>query len=152
MEDRMDNYNNGPIPPWQNNDSGFPPYYTPPTRHPGSSFATASMVLGILAILSAFTGTVFPPLVCGGLAIILGLLSKGNDKAMLPNAKVGILTAILGLVINILIVASAFLLLFTNADMQNDFRRQLNQYYEYFYGESFDDAWDEIEDMYGGYR
>ena len=113
----MDNYNNGQIPPWQNNNSGIPPYYTPPTRHPGSSFATASMVLGILAILSAFTGTVFPPVIFGCLSIILALLSKGNDRAMLPNAKVGVLTGILGLIVNILIVASSFLLLFTNPNI-----------------------------------
>ena len=161
----MDNYNNGQIPPWQNNNSGIPPYYTPPTRHPGSSFATASMVLGILAILSAFTGTVFPPVIFGCLSIILALLSKGNDRAMLPNAKVGVLTGILGLIVNILIVASSFLLLFTatgrvsslprtacritNPNMQKEFHDQLNQYYEYFYGESFDEAWDEIQDIYG---
>ncbi len=148
----MDNYNNGQIPPWQNNNSGIPPYYTPPTRHPGSSFATASMVLGILAILSAFTGTVFPPVIFGCLSIILALLSKGNDRAMLPNAKVGVLTAILGLIVNVLIVASSFLLLFTNPNMQEEFHDQLNQYYEYFYGESFDDAWDEIQGIYGESR
>ena len=150
VEKEMDNYNNGPIPPWQNGNSGVPPYYAPPTRHPGSAFATASLVLGIIAILSAFTGTVFPPLVCGGLSIILALLSKGNDRAMLPNAKVGVLTGILGLTINVLVVASAFLLLFTEPGLKEDFHRQLNQYYEYFYGESFDDAWEEMEDIYGG--
>ena len=150
VEKEMDNYNNGPIPPWQNGNSGVPPYYAPPTRHPGSAFATASLVLGIIAILSAFTGTVFPPLVCGGLSIILALLSKGNDRVMLPNAKVGVLTGILGLILNVLVVASAFLLLFTEPELKEDFHRQLNQYYEYFYGESFDDAWDEIEDIYGG--
>ncbi len=150
VEKEMDNYNNGPIPPWQNGNSGVPPYYAPPTRHPGSAFATASLVLGIIAILSAFTGTVFPPLVCGGLSIILALLSKGNDRAMLPNAKVGVLTGILGLIINVLVVASAFLLLFTEPGLKEDFHRQLNQYYEYFYGESFDDAWEEMEDIYGG--
>ena len=150
VEKEMDNYNNGPIPPWQNGNSGVPPYYAPPTRHPGSAFATASLVLGIISILSAFTGTVFPPLVCGGLSIILALLSKGNDRAMLPNAKVGVLTGILGLIINVLVVASAFLLLFTEPGLKEDFHRQLNQYYEYFYGESFDDAWEEMEDIYGG--
>ena len=150
VEKEMDNYNNGPIPPWQNGNSGVPPYYAPPTRHPGSAFATASLVLGIIAILSAFTGTVFPPLVCGGLSIILALLSKGNDRAMLPNAKVGVLTGILGLIINVLVVASAFLLLFTEPGLKEDFHRQLNQYYEYLYGESFDDAWEEMEDIYGG--
>ena len=69
---------------------------------------------------------------------------------MLPNAKVGVLTGILGLILNVLVVAGAFLLLFTEPELKEDFHRQLNQYYEYFYGESFDDAWDEIEDIYGG--
>ena len=124
----MDNYNNGPIPPYQNNNSGYPPYYTPPTRHPGSSFATASMILGIIAIISAFFGTVYPPIICGGLAVILGLLSKGNDKAMLPNAKVGVLTAILGIVVNVLVVGSGIIMLVTNPSYKEDFHRQLNQY------------------------
>ena len=142
----MDNYNNGPIPPYQNNNSGYPPYYTPPTRHPGSSFATASMILGIIAIISAFFGTVYPPIICGGLAVILGLLSKGNDKAMLPNANVGVLTAILGIVVNVLVVGSVIIMLFTNPSYKEDFHRQLNQYSEYFYGESFDDMWNQIEE------
>ena len=35
---------------------------------------------------------------------------------MLPNAKVGVLTGILGLILNVLVVASAFLLLFTEPE------------------------------------
>ena len=116
----MDSYNNGPVPPYQNNGSGYPPYYTPPTRHPGSSFATASMVLGIIAVISAFFATVYPPIICGGLSIILSLLSKGNDKAMLPNAKVGLLTGILGMVVNVVVVGSFFVMLFTNPSYKKD--------------------------------
>lgn len=141
----MDNYNNGPIPPYQNNNTGYPPYYTPPTRHPGSGFATAALVLGLLSILTAFVGTVYPPIVFAGLAIILGLLSKGNDKVMLPNAKVGVVTAVLGLVVNVLVVASALVMIFTDPATNKRFHDQLNQYYEAFYGESFDDAWNEIQ-------
>ena len=84
--------------------------------------------------------------ICGGLAVILGLLSKGNDKAMLPNAKVGVLTAILGIVVNVLVVGSVIIMLFTNPSYKEDFHRQLNQYSEYFYGESFDDMWNQIEE------
>lgn len=62
----MDSYNNGPVPPYQNNGSGYPPYYTPPTRHPGSSFATASMVLGIIAVISAFLQRCIRRLSAGG--------------------------------------------------------------------------------------
>lgn len=104
------------------------------------------MILGIIAVISAFFGTVYPPIICGGLAVILGLLSKGNDKAMLPNAKVGVLTAILGMVINVLVVGSVIIMLFTNPSYKEDFHRQLNQYSEYFYGESFDDMWNQIEE------
>lgn len=141
----MNSYNNGPVPPYQNNGSGYPPYYTPPTRHPGSGFATASMVLGILAVISAFFLPTYPPIICGGLSIILGLLSKGNDKAMLPNAKVGLLTGILGMVINVLIVGSIVVMIFTNPAYKQSFHDQLNQYSEYLYGESFDDMWDQIQ-------
>ena len=145
----MDSYNNGPVPPYQNNGSGCPPYYTPPTRHPGSSFATASMVLGIIAVISAFFATVYPPIICGGLSIILSLLSKGNDKAMLPNAKVGLLTGILGMVVNVVVVGSFFVMLFTNPSYKQEFHDQLNQYSEYFYGESFDDMWEQIQEDAG---
>lgn len=140
----MDNYNNEPVPPYPNNNSGYPPYYTRPARHPGSSFATASMVLGILAIVTAFLGTVYPPLVFGGLAVILGLLSKGNDKAMLPNARVGVLTAVLGIVINIIVVSVSFYVIFATPNGRQEFHDQLNQYSEYLYGESFDEMWDEL--------
>lgn len=143
----MDNYQfNNDVPPYPNNNSGYPPYYTPPTKHPGSGFATAAMVMGILSILTAFTGTVYPPIILGGLSIILALLSKGNDSVMLPNAKVGILTAIIGLVVNVLIVVTSFLLVFNSPTMREEFHQELNQYYEYFYGESFDDAWNSIQE------
>ena len=93
----------------------------------------------------------YPPIVCGGLSIILSLLSKGNDKAMLPNAKVGLLTGILGMVVNVVVVGSFFVMLYTNPSYKEAFHDQLNQYSEYFYGESFDDMWDQIEKD-AGYR
>ena len=110
---------------------------------------TASMVLGIIAVISAFFATVYPPIICGGLSIILSLLSKGNDKAMLPNAKVGLLTGILGMVVNVVVVGSFFVMLFTNPSYKQEFHDQLNQYSEYFYGESFDDMWEQIQEDAG---
>lgn len=144
----MDNYNNGPIPPYQNNGggSGYPPYYTPPVRHPGSGFATAALICGILAILSSFVIPVWVPAVFGGLSIILALLSKGSDKGMLPNAKVGVLTAGLGIALSILITVSSVVMIYTNPKMKEEFHNSLNQTYQYMYGESFDDALKQIED------
>lgn len=145
----MDNYNSGPVPPFSNNNSGYPPYYTPPTRHPGSGFAAASLVMGILSVLTAFLGTVFPPIVTAALAVLFALLSKGNDRVLLPNAKVGIVTAIGGFVVNILVVGSVIVLLFTNPDMKESFHDQLNRTYESLYGESFDDALDQLREGTG---
>lgn len=146
----MNNYNNGPVPPFPNNQPGVPPYYIPPTRHPGSGFATASLVLGIIAILTAFVGTVYPPVICAGLSVLLALLSRGGDRVLLPNARVGVITAVLGLVVNIVVVISAFLLIFTNPEANRQFHDQLNRYYEQFYGESFDDAIEEIREGFTG--
>ena len=47
---------------------------------------------------------------------------------MLPNAKVGVLTAILGIVVNVLVVGSGIIMLVTNPSYKEDFHRQLNQY------------------------
>lgn len=129
-----------------NNPNGQQPYYTPPVRHPGSGFATAALILGLLSIMTAIMGTVYPPLLCGGLAIILAILSKGKDRAMLTNAKVGMTTGIVGLIVNVAVVVSTLLLFFNNPQFQEEVHTQLNQYYEALYGESFDDAWSEIQD------
>ena len=139
----MDNYNN-PLQPYQNGNPGYPPPYPPPAKHPGSGFATAALVLGVLSIPFAFIGTVYFPIIFSGLALLLGLLSRGSDRTLLPNAKVGLLTALLGFVINILVVASTLILLFTNPEANQAFHDQMNVYYERLYGESFDDALEEI--------
>ena len=119
--------------------------FTPPVRHPGSSFATAALVLGLLSIMTAVMGTVYPPLAFGCLAIILALLSKGNDRAYLSNAKIGMVSGISGLIINVIVVVSSFLMIYHNPQIQEEFHSTLNQYYEALYGESFDDAWEEIQ-------
>lgn len=116
----------------------------PPVKHPGSSFATAALILGLLSVMTAFMGTVYPPLVFGGLAIILAILSRGCDPKYLTNAKIGLISGITGLIANVAVIASAFLLIYTNPQIQEEFHTTLNQYYEAVYGESFDDALEEI--------
>lgn len=40
-------------------------------------------------------------------------------------------------------------MLFTNPSYKQEFHDQLNQYSEYFYGESFDDMWEQIQEDAG---
>ena len=50
------------------------------------SFATAGFVLGLIAALTPYF--VFTSLICGPLAIIFGLLSKGGEMTMDTKGKV----------------------------------------------------------------
>ena len=70
------------------------------------SFATAGFVLGLIAALTPYF--VFTSLICGPLAIIFGLLSKGGEMTMDTKVKVAVILGIIGLVLTVLIMLVAF--------------------------------------------
>ncbi len=70
------------------------------------SFATAGFVLGLIAALTPYF--VFTSLICGPLAIIFGLLSKGGEMTMDTKGKVAVSLGIIGLVLTVLIMLVAF--------------------------------------------
>ena len=70
------------------------------------SFATAGFVLGLIAALTPYF--VFTSLICGPLAIIFGLLSKGGEMTMDTKGKVAVILRIIGLVLPVLIMLVAF--------------------------------------------
>ena len=70
------------------------------------SFATAGFVLGLIAALTPYF--VFKSLICGPLAIIFGLLSKGGEMTMDTKGKVAVILGIIGLVLTVLIMLVAF--------------------------------------------
>ena len=70
------------------------------------SFATAGFVLGLIAALTPYF--VFASLICGPLAIIFGLLSKGGEMTMDTKGKVAVILGIIGLVLTVLIMLVAF--------------------------------------------
>ena len=69
------------------------------------SFATAGFVLGLIAALTPYF--VFTSLICGPLAIIFGLLSKGGEMTMDTKGKVAVILGIIGLVLTVLIMLVA---------------------------------------------
>lgn len=128
-----------------NNPQGNYPYYDRsayqrPIAEPGSSFATASMIMGIISIIASFTFTVYPAFVLGSIAIVLALLSKGRRPKLLSKATAGVICATCGLVINTVIVVACMVLLFTDPDV----KAQVNKTFEKQYGVTFDEMWDEI--------
>ena len=133
-----------------NNPQGNYPYYDRsayqrPIAEPGSSFATASMILGIISIVLSFTFTVYPAFVMGSIAIVLALLSKGRRPKLLSKATAGVICATCGLVINTVIVAVCMVLLFTDPDV----RAEVNKTFEKQYGMTFDEMWDELMEENG---
>lgn len=68
--------------------------YRPPQiyQHPGTTFATISMILGLGSIFTLLT--FYLPIILGSLSIIFAILSTSAGQKALATAKVGICTAI----------------------------------------------------------
>lgn len=121
----------------------YPP--PPPPAKPANSFAIASTVCGITAVLSI--ATVYLPLIFGSLAIIFALLSKGYDKAMHTLAKSGIVTSIVAMLLTSMLLVFSFSMLAYNKEFQQEF----NSMYEDIYGESLEDQLNELLKEYEAY-
>lgn len=106
-------------------------------------FATASLILGILALLSVTT--MILPIPLGALSILFAILSHHKGEKFCASQIAGIATSVVSLILSSTIIVSAFAMLPTMLRTP-EYRDQLNAVSEQFYGESFDDM---IEDLYG---
>lgn len=135
----MDYNNQG----WQSGSNGYQqnasPYRSPVPRRKPTGFATASLVLGIIAFLSVFSMTVLPPLVFGSLSIILGILSRGNQKRPGNRALGGIVISASALVINLAICIFSFYIVFSDPSATNQYWDMVNDTYEQMLGVSLED-------------
>jgi hypothetical protein len=104
-----------------------------------NGFATASMVLGVCAILSAITMTIIPPMILGSLSIILGLLSRGDQKFPHNVALAGIITGACALIINIGIFVFSYQMIFQDPETTQLYWDTMNESYEQMLGISLDD-------------
>lgn len=122
-------YNNNNNPYTQQNNNYYSSGQGRPVRNPGQTMATMAMVLGLASIFTMFT--IYIPLICGSLAVVFAILSKGYGKKMLAAAKIGIGTAIAGiaLIVTILGSVSAMLLSLSSEDLVN-LGRELDQQFE----------------------
>lgn len=139
------NNNSQPGMPPNGYNNGYPYYNKPPYSEPGSGFASASMILGIISIITSFTFTVYPAFILGSIAIVLGLLSKGRRNKLLSKAQAGIICASVGLITNTILVTVCMTLLFTDPNV----RAEVNKTFEKQYGVTFDEMWEEIMEESG---
>lgn len=101
-------------------------------------FATASLVLGIVAFVSALTMTILPPLIFGSLSIILGILSRGDQK-LHSRALAGVITGAAALVLNLAICIFSFYTIFSSPEATSQYFDSVNETYETLFGVSLDD-------------
>lgn len=130
----MDNYNYQ-----QPNDNS----YQNNTDKRSAGLATAALVLGIVSLVTIFS--IVTPYVCGSLAIILGLLSRGGETTVDGRGKAGIITGTIALclITLILVILGAF---GSENNAVNSFEREFrmefeNEYNNYndYYNNDYDD-------------
>lgn len=108
-------------------------------------FALFAKSLGAFSIFCAVFSVFFGSFICGGLAIVLAVLSKGYNTKMEKNAKIGLATGIIGVVLQIFLLGFSIY----NIIHVPEFREQFNSIYEQMYGEPMDDSINEMLDQMG---
>ncbi len=108
-----------------------------------NSFAKASLILGVLSILTVMTGIL--PLPLGALGILFAVLSHRKRKSLETPAFIGSITSVIGMSLSIVLIALAITMMPT---MLRDpaYRKQLDNMTESMYGISFDEM---LETGYG---
>lgn len=122
-------YNNNDMPPINNQANNN--FYS---NNQPNGMATAALVLGILAIVSFCC--IYGSYIFGGIAITLGLLSRGKEKKLSNNALIGVILSIVGMVISTIIIV-AYVILFMSTDAIDTYMQEYETIYEDIYGEDF---------------
>ena len=106
-----------------------------PVPQDKNTMSTASMIMGILTIVTTIMCTVYIPFITCSLAVLFAILSKGKHKTMNSSARTGTIAGIAGLILNILLIAGV-IYLYLNVP---EIHEQANQMFEQQYGMSIDE-------------
>lgn len=108
-------------------------YYSSDRENP---FASASLIMGILAILTIVTGIL--PFFFGGLGILFATLARRRKKPLASSAFIGLTTSVIGIFLAFSILCVAIVQL---PEMLKDpaYREQLNSTFESMSGITFDE-------------
>ena len=130
---------------WNSTDSTGNPYYNQPTHSPYryQGFAIASLVLGVLSLLTSCLGVLSIP--AAALSILFAIMSYRKGRKMNSMAVSGLAMSCVGVVSGIVVLVRAFTML---PDMMQDpaYRQQMDSMSEALYGKSFEEL---LKDAYG---
>ena len=85
--------------------------------------ATASMVLGIISIVSVLCCC---PFVFSAIGIVLALLSKGAEEKLRQRAKTGLALSITGIAVSLVLTAFTIIFPFVMYKTNPEFRKNFN--------------------------
>ena len=136
------NYNN----PYQH----YNPYQQMPVPDKRShSMELAALVCGILAILGC--AVFYVSIICGALAILFAILSRGGERTCSTRANIGLGCGISGLILSVMIYGMTFTVLFASYGGPKNFYHTFQQYEkeadedpEEAYNKMYDDVYDHL--------
>lgn len=108
-------------------------------------FALFARSLGVFSIFCAVFGIFFGSFICGGVAIVLAVLSKGYQTKMEKNAIIGLVAGCIAIVVQF------STLTFSVYKIINvpEYRELFNSMYEQMYGEPVDESITDMLDELG---
>lgn len=112
-------------------------------RQRGNSFATASLIMGILAVLTLCT--IYLPIVFGSLSIIFAVLSKGSQQRMAGASHAGIMLSLMGITLSVVTIVTTVFLLLTNPNIYQEYKKELNTIFSQQYGITYDEFMEQYQ-------
>lgn len=119
-----------------------------PQKPKGHGMATASMVLGIIALVSLLLLRVTVPFLIGGIGIILAILSRGGAKKMTGRATAGMVCCIVSLCADVALCVFAVWLVFALPKISPQLTEEVNRLCEEQYGVSYDEMMEDIYEIW----
>ena len=101
---------------------------------PNTMLITTCMMLGIIAVIAAAFGSVYLPFICGGVSIIMAVLSRDRDGKLDKKCLIGILLSTLAIVVDIVTVTVTVYGIFHDPEQYEAFNRM----FENVYGQDFE--------------
>ena len=101
---------------------------------PNTMLISASMILGIIAVVGAAFSAIYLPFICGGISIIMAIQSRDADGKIDKKALIGIMLSSLAIVVNIAIVTTSVYSVFHDPDQYAAF----NEMFKNVYGQDFE--------------
>ncbi len=128
-----------------NNSQFVSPREDPIKRNAKQSLSIASLILGILSIVSLCLiciVTFFPCLIFGGIGSTLALLSRGKDEKLCGVSLPGFILSLIGSCLGILATVGILIILFTSSSFfelynnNSSYEDFFDDYYNYFYNDN----------------